>query len=113
VSREGGLQPVWSRDGTELFYRDVEGKRLMAVDTRTEPRFEVGQPRLLVDEPDTPPPVFSRSASYDAAPDGRFLMISESESRRASMKLIVVLNWFEELKKKMAEAGQTTDRSSR
>jgi hypothetical protein len=57
--------------------------------------------------------VFSRSASYDAAPDGRFLMISESESRRASMKLVVVLNWFEELKEKMAEAGQVTEKGSR
>jgi serine/threonine-protein kinase len=113
VSRDGGWQPVWSRDGKELFYRDIDGMKLMAVDIRTDPRLVVGEPRILFDEPDTPPPQTFRSASYDAAPDGRFLMISESESRRASMKLVVVLNWFEELKEKMAEAGQTTARSSR
>jgi hypothetical protein len=92
ISSDGGLQPVWSRDGRELYFRDLDGVRLMAVTIRTEPRIEVG-------EPDTPPPPWWGSTAYDVAPDGRFLMISESESRRASMKLMVVLNWFEELKR--------------
>jgi Tol biopolymer transport system component/predicted Ser/Thr protein kinase len=112
VSREGGWQPVWSREGEELFYRDIDGTRLMAVNVRTEPRLEVGEPRVLLAEPDTPPPTPFESACYDVAADGRFLMISESESRRASMKVVVVLNWSEELKKQMAEAGQATDRGS-
>jgi Tol biopolymer transport system component len=112
VSREGGWQPVWSRDGEELFYRDIDGVRLMAVDVRTEPRLEVGEPRVLLAEPDTPPPTLFDSARYDVAADGRFLMISENESRRAPMELRVVLNWFEELKTKMGEAGQATDRES-
>ncbi len=38
--------------------------------------------------------------SYDVSQDGqRFLMVKESEDRPAASQLIVVLNWFEELKR--------------
>jgi serine/threonine-protein kinase len=97
VSRDGGWEPVWSRDGKELFYRDIEGRRLMAVSVQTEPELRVSEPRFLFEEPNTPPPEIWGSNSYDVAPDGRFVMISETENRENPMKLIVVLNWLEEL----------------
>ena len=45
VSSEGGLQPVWSVDGKELFYRS--GDRMMAVPITTEPDLSVGVGREL------------------------------------------------------------------
>ena len=39
-----------------------------------------------------PPPIPYGDRSYDVAPDGRFLMILEHESRDRPMNLVVVLN---------------------
>ncbi len=40
--------------------------------------------------------------NYDVAPDGRrFVMIKESEQESASVQINVVLNWFEELKRRV------------
>ena len=44
----------------------------------------------------------SRSYSYDISPDGeRFLMIRESEYDARGSEIIVVQNWFEELKERV------------
>ena len=101
VSRAGGWEPVWSRDGKELYYRNYEGTQLMVVTVDTETELRIGQPRKLFDEPNMPPPLSYPDGHYDVAPDGRFLMISEDESRNSPMKLVVVLNWLQELDRLM------------
>ena len=45
ISAEGGNEPVWSRNGRELFYRS--GDAMMAVDIVTGPVFAAGKPRRL------------------------------------------------------------------
>ena len=96
VSPEGGREPVWSRDGRELFYR--KGNEMMVIPIQTSPTFNAGEPRLLFEggfqrgDPAQP--------NYDVAPDGRFLMI-ESTGGPTATKLNVVLNFFEELKQRM------------
>ena len=49
VSSGGGNEPVWSRDGDELFYRTADN--LMAVSVVTEPTLEVAPPRILFADP--------------------------------------------------------------
>jgi hypothetical protein len=44
-SPNGGNEPVWSRDGRELFY--LNGDAMMAVEIRTSPTFAAGAPRML------------------------------------------------------------------
>ncbi|MHC4632354.1 MAG: TolB-like translocation protein, partial [Planctomycetota bacterium] len=94
VSTGGGYHPVWSRDSKELFYRS--GDKMMAVTYETEPEFRVTGSEVLFE---------GRYLSgwyrnYDVSLDGqRFLMIKESEEQPAATQLIVVLNWFEELKR--------------
>ena len=90
VSSEGGTEPVWARNGTEIYYRN--GNRMMAAEVATEPfevidRIELFVDRFLKGSIDTP--------SYDVAPDGRFLMFEEDPDD--SVSVIVVQNWFEEL----------------
>ena len=97
VSTEGGRHPVWSRDGSELFYHS-DGQ-MTAVPVQTESTFSFGRPESL----------FGGSyrfgiagRTYDVAPDSqRFLMIKPvaSASSAAALKLAVVLNWSEELKR--------------
>jgi eukaryotic-like serine/threonine-protein kinase len=43
ISTDGGTEPVWNRNGRELFYRS--GNKMMAVDITTEPGFRVGKPQ--------------------------------------------------------------------
>ncbi len=83
VSREGGNEPVWSRDGRELFYRGIRGEQveMMAVDIRTSPALAVGERRVLFTAREyvgsTP------HANYDVRPDGRgFVMVRRGPATR-------------------------------
>jgi len=94
VSTEGGFQPVWSRDGKELFYRSADGDIVTAARIETEPEFRVTSYEELFEGRY----LSGAFRNYDVAPDGRFLMIQESEEATAPC-IHVVLNWFEELKR--------------
>jgi hypothetical protein len=100
VSRNGGWEPVWSSDGRELFYRSSDGKQLLSVSIRTEPQLEIGDEKVVLEGLRMPmPSVFGGEPFYDVSPDGsKFLMVVEAE-RPDTMKLVVVLNWDEELKR--------------
>ena len=82
----------------DLFYRN--GDEMMAVAIETEPELSVGTPRLLFEGRFLP--VLSGDdpgGSYDISSDGqRFLMIKR-EQDLVPTEIIVVLNWFEELKR--------------
>ena len=99
ISTEGGTEPVWTRNGRELFYRS--GDKMMAVDVATQPGFAAGKPRMLFEGPYEPAQI--PVANYDVSPDGqRFLMLKPVEQAQAAPTQInVVLNWFEELKRRV------------
>jgi serine/threonine-protein kinase len=94
VSSAGGHDPVWSRDGKELFYQ--EGSKLMATAVTSTTPLQMQAPKMLFDggfvawEPNTP-------HTYDVDAEGRFLMIEPSTTN--AQRFNVVLNWTEELKK--------------
>jgi Tol biopolymer transport system component len=91
---EGGAEPVWSPNGSELFYRS--GDRMMVVSVQTEPVFSAGKSTVLFEGSYVSHP--SGFQYYDISPDGqRFLMIKEDQTTTAQIN--VVLNWFEELKR--------------
>ena len=98
VSTEGGVGPVWSRDGSELYYRGASGD-LMVVPIEVNSGFTYGRAR----------PLFSvagrfrfsgNTAAFDVDADGRFIMVTQVDSQREQPREInVVLNWFEELRR--------------
>ena len=47
ISTGGGRDPVWSPDGSELFYRDLSRSRMMVVPIDTEPSLTLGTPTVL------------------------------------------------------------------
>jgi Tol biopolymer transport system component len=95
ISTGGGSEPVWARNGGELFYRS--GDKMMAVAVSTTPNFQAQKPRLLFEgEYERPDPM----TSYDVTPDGRFVMV-RGETQSAPSPLHVVLNWFEELERRV------------
>ena len=98
ISTEGGTEPVWNPNGKEMFCRS--GDKMMAVDIATQPNFSIGKPRMLFQGPYLPTPY--TFPNYDVSPDGqRFLMIKESEQTTAIAQIVVVQNWFEELKRRV------------
>jgi len=101
ITMEGGGQPVWSRDGKQIFY--YWDSKFFAVDVRTEPTFSWGKPSPLpisgaVQTPNAP-------RNYDVGPDGKFLIVlpaSQGENTQAAgLQVNVVLNWLEELKQRV------------
>ena len=102
ISIDGGNEPVWSRDGTELFFRN--GDAVMAVGVEDDEAFSPGAPEVLFtgsywSAGDSTP-------NYDVAADGRFLMMrSAGASGQGAAQaleqtlLVTVENWFEELRR--------------
>jgi serine/threonine-protein kinase len=104
ISTDGGLEPVWSRDGQELFYRDMEGRMVMVVSIASEPEFSPSRPRLLLEGTFVPSPWFGRN--YDVAPDGQsFVMVENVVPEDVETELQVVLNWFEEVRRLAPSVG--------
>ena len=100
ISAAGGTAPVWSRDGSELFYWEED--RLVAVPVSTSPSFSRGTPVVLFETTN-----FLGGAgaapgrTYDVAPDGRFVMVKtagDAVEQTQAPQITVVLDWFEELK---------------
>ena len=103
VSTDGGREPVWSPNGSELYFRN--GTKFMAVDVKTRPIVPQGQPALAVGksrvlfEGDF---VLSHH-DYGMLPDGRhFIMIQPVAGKMPPAELHVVVNWPEELKARLA-----------
>jgi serine/threonine-protein kinase len=99
VSAGGGKQPVWSRDGRELFYRDFAGI-LLSVPVTRSPTFAAGPPQKVLENRSYVGSGRSLTArTYDVSPDGRrFLLLKAQSSDPTS--LVIVVNWTEELKRR-------------
>jgi len=97
ISTEGGTEPIWARDGTEVFYRN--GDKMMAVPVSTNAVFTLGKPVELFEGHYAVDPFGNDIHDYDVGPDRRFVMIKESEQASAPAQINVVLNWFDELKR--------------
>ena len=102
VSSGGGLAPLWSRDGKELFYLDKDNN-MMAARVIPGATIDLGEPVALFRVPDD---LLGVEAFYytpwDVARDGRFIMarLVNGDKIQAGA-IIVVENWFGELKEKV------------
>lgn len=94
VSKDGGAQPVWSKDGKTLYYLDAFQK-LTAVDIEVAgDSLRMGAPRVL----------FSTGIrhsiptdGYDVTRDRQFLVLESITESKAPV--VLVTNWDTELKK--------------
>jgi hypothetical protein len=99
--------PAWSRNGRELFFLEnvLFGVQLslMAVPIQTDSGFKAGSPVKLLEGPYFAGPGIR---AYDVSTDGkRFLMIKEpgleSAPDATPASLVAVVNWHEELKRRV------------
>ena len=99
ISVDGGVEPVWSPDGTRLYYRHND--EFMAATLATNPGLAiVGRETLFKGDY----PVTTGHANYDVAPDDKQLLLLRPVSDSASA--IVVHDWASELRAKLAAAGK-------
>ena len=100
VSPAGGTQPLWSRVTGELLFRDME-RRLLSVPVRSTPALTYSAPEVVREHTAAPGP----ARAFDLSPDGKsVLLVDEVRQEQQSApppRLRVVLNWVEDLKKKV------------
>ena len=101
ISTASGTEPLWARDGSELFYLDPGGQ-LTAVSVRTDPSLDFGNAEVVLEESYLSAAPGATGRTYDVSPNGeRFLRIKEGGAgeQTSPAELILVLNWFDELKR--------------
>lgn len=90
VSTRGGTEPVWSPDGTRIFYRAEQ--KMMVATVATAAGFRVTGRSVFLDDRF----MMARSphANYDVAPDGKHLLVLQGQ---LDPRLFVVHNWVREM----------------
>jgi serine/threonine protein kinase len=91
VSTKGGLSPIWSSDGKELFFR--LGTKLLASRITSTSPIGFAAPVELFDGPCTLD--LMGHQREDVSGDGRFLMVENSDD----FPIVIVQNWPTELKR--------------
>jgi len=95
ISRDGGTEPMWSRDGRRLFF--VNGNGFMAADVTLSPSFSASVPRQLYQAP------FMSSTTgatpYGLGLDGRFLRVQPVQPEPPATRIDIVVNWRAELRR--------------
>lgn len=98
VSPARGSEPVWTRGGRELIYRD--GDKVMAVEIDRNTGAS-GPPRVLFSGPYPDNQGWTRPRSYDVTPDGERFLLTKLPGEQRQPRIVVVLNWFQELRTKI------------
>jgi len=106
ISNAGGTMPVWSPNGHELFYR-TEDHRIMVVNYTVKGESFV---------PDKPRVWFGKelanvglAKNFDLAPDGKrfvVLMPAVSPEPRAQNHVMLVVNFLDEVRRRVAPQGK-------
>jgi serine/threonine-protein kinase len=105
ISADGGVQPVWARNGKELFYVAPDGGLMsVAVQTR-DLTWSAGTPIKLFNGryATSDAQVSAISPQYDTIDGQRFLMLKDEAAVEApaSWQFVVVQNWFEDLERRV------------
>jgi serine/threonine protein kinase len=97
VSTGGGSDPMWSKDGKEIYYVGPD-KQLMVVEVKTSgSSIELGIPkRLFTLDVD----LYNNPNRYAVTKDDKRFLVNISTGVSNSNPITVVLNWTSEIKKK-------------
>jgi len=93
ISTGGGISPSWVKGGSEIIYYRPSTKSFMRVPISYDPDVRPGESLELFRLGSTP------IYLPDVAPDGEHITVTLPGPQSQLTKLVVVVNWFEELKK--------------
>jgi Tol biopolymer transport system component len=108
ISTDGGLMPVWSKNGREIFYQRND-YRMMVVDyTSAGASFRPGKPRVWSSRQ----LLYTGFTNMDVTPDGKRLAVAlppdASESSDA-VRVTFLLNFLDELRRRVDSAVARRD----
>jgi serine/threonine-protein kinase len=96
VSTNGGLGPLWTKNGSELLY--VEGRTIMKVDVAFQPSLDFSSPHKLFELPP------SWTGTISVTPDGKRCIVELTKARDVSATQVnVVVGWFGQLIQKFRQ----------
>jgi Tol biopolymer transport system component len=98
LSVDGGREAVWSRDGSRVFYRALDGWMMAAHVVRGATLLVTRRDRLF-DASSYHTNQFLRM--YDVGRDGRFLMLKYEDSGSRT-DVVIIRNWVQQVKARMA-----------
>ena len=107
ISTGGGLYPLWSRDGKELFYRTEDSKIAVVTYTASADSFHADKPQLW-----SPGQFTERGLgfhNFDLHPDGkRFAVLKAPGTEQAPTvnKVSFIFNFFDELRRRVPAGKQ-------
>jgi serine/threonine-protein kinase len=94
VSPAHGSEPMWTKGGKELVYRDGRDVIAVSIDPETGAS---GAPQVLFSGPFPDSAGWTRPRSYDVTPDGERFLLTKLAGEQAQPRVMVVLHWFAEL----------------
>jgi Tol biopolymer transport system component len=109
VSRQGGMDPRWSSDGSRIFYWEGNGAsvpldfvvdQLVVVDIDFDPEPQPIDTTAVLSA-NVPSYAGVYVSHYDVSPVDDRIVVAEETERAGITRLAVVLDWFEELKRLM------------
>ena len=108
ISIGGGSRPAWARSGRELFYIDGSNTLTTVPVQMSGPTFSAGKPAKVFDTKYAEP---NPGRHYDVSLDGQRFLIVKSSAEHGNpnatpASMVVVLNWFEELKQRVPTKGK-------
>ncbi|MCH8270292.1 MAG: PD40 domain-containing protein, partial [Planctomycetes bacterium] len=103
VSFDGGRAPLWSPDGSELFFLDTELDNLFGVEVTTGREMSITPPKLILGATDLNIGGVDDGMGWrpiDITPDGeRFVYIERAGDDEPPTHLDLTINWLDELDK--------------
>ena len=107
ISNAGGVMPVWSRNEQELSYRTEDQRIMVANYTMKGGSFVAEKPRVWFGKQLASTRL---GVNLDLAPDGkRFVVLMPAESsepREAQNHVRIVVNFFDEVRRRVAAQGK-------
>jgi len=102
---DGGEAPRWGRDGKHLYFESR--RKLMSVTVAAQPALSASAPTVAWDLAALHVPAAGAGgALYDVLPDGTLLVVEAGEGEENPTHLSLVLNFSQELKRRMRAAGK-------
>ena len=90
VSTSGGQQPIWSRDGKEIFFVSPDGHIMTAPVSTSTPSLSIGPPKVLFRSPVR---LNSVTDQYTVSADGRRFLVAVPTEDFDAEPFRVLLNW--------------------
>ena len=99
ITTEGGAEPVWSADGSHLYFRHGPGVAMVNVHRTTKHR--MSSPINVAEGP-YQPGAMTGLPNYDVAPDGRLLLVAQRSAEAQPDRLAVIVRWFTDILQRLA-----------